>query len=110
MNPQPGAPLTCRPAPPRPSTQVFGQPHYWSVDVGPLTLIGLSTTRFRSNPDSVHEVHVCEEQLEFLKKALAAAGDRPVAIFTHAPIMGSGLKVRTRVLIWVLETAARLSG
>ena len=62
--------------------------------MGPLTLIGLSTTRFRSNPDSVHEVHIDDEQLEFLERALAAAGDRPVAIFTHAPPMGSGLKVR----------------
>ena len=27
--------------------QMFGQRHYWAVDVGPATFIGLSTTRFR---------------------------------------------------------------
>ena len=27
--------------------QMFRQRHYWAVDVGPATFIGLSTTRFR---------------------------------------------------------------
>ena len=27
--------------------QMFQQRHYWAVDVGPATFIGLSTTRFR---------------------------------------------------------------
>lgn len=44
--------------PPHPPLQEFGQRHYWSVEVGPLTLIGLSTVRFRSNPWSAHEVCV----------------------------------------------------
>lgn len=37
-----------------------------------------------------------DEQLAFLEAELkkAEAVGRPVAIFTHAPIMGSGLKVR----------------
>jgi hypothetical protein len=26
---------------------MFKQRHYWAVDVGPATFIGLSTTRFR---------------------------------------------------------------
>lgn len=48
-----------------------------------------------SNPHSVHEVHVDEEQLSFLRTELdaAAAAGRPVVVFTHAPILGSGLKV-----------------
>lgn len=72
----------------------FGQRHYWTADVGPATLIGLSTTRFRSNPFSVHEVHIDEEQMEFFEATLetASAAGRPVVMFTHAPIMGSGLK------------------
>ena len=72
----------------------FKQRHYWSADLGPATLIGLSTTRFRSNPFSVHEVHIDEEQMEFLEQQLeaASAANRPVVMFTHAPIMGSGLK------------------
>ena len=47
----------------------------------------------RSNPFSAHEVHVDDEQLAFFRGALAAAGGRPVVVFTHAPILGSGLKV-----------------
>jgi hypothetical protein len=72
----------------------FKQRHYWAADLGPATLIGLSTTRFRSNPFSVHEVHIDEEQMEFLERQLdaASAANRPVVMFTHAPIMGSGLK------------------
>jgi len=72
----------------------FKQRHYWSADLGPATLIGLSTTRFRSNPFSVHEVHIDEEQMQFLENQLeaASAAKRPVIMFTHAPIMGSGLK------------------
>ena len=45
--------------------QAFGQRHYWAADVGPATFIGLSTVRFRSNPWSVHEVHVDEEQVSW---------------------------------------------
>lgn len=72
----------------------FKQNHYWRADVGPATLIGLSTVRFRSNPFSVHEVHIDDEQIEFLEKTLeeATLKNRPVVLFTHAPPMGSGLK------------------
>ena len=28
---------------------VFQQPHYWTAELGPALLIGLSTTRYRSN-------------------------------------------------------------
>lgn len=73
----------------------FRQKHYWAADVGPATFIGLSTTRFRSNPWSAHEVHVDEEQMAFLQAKLeeTAAAGRPVVVCTHAPILGSGLKV-----------------
>jgi hypothetical protein len=36
--------------------QVFQQRHYWRVDIGSVILIGLGTTRFRSNVYSSHEV------------------------------------------------------
>lgn len=75
--------------------ETFCQKHFWAADVGPATFIGLSTVRFRSNPWSVHEVHVDEEQRAFFRERLAAAAaaGRPVVVFTHAPILGSGLKV-----------------
>ena len=44
-------------------------------------------------PSSVHEVHIDDEQLDFLRDTLHKAGSRPVLLFTHAPPMGSGLKV-----------------
>ena len=27
----------------------FGQPHFWSAELGPVLALGLSTTRYRSN-------------------------------------------------------------
>ena len=44
-------------------------------------------------PCSVHEVHIDDKQLDFLRDTLQRAGSRPVLMFTHAPPMGSGLKV-----------------
>jgi len=41
----------------------------------------------------VHEVHVDDEQIAFLESTLKGADGGPVVLFTHAPIMGSGLKV-----------------
>lgn len=74
--------------------QIMGQRHHWAAKLGPLLCIGLSTVKFRSNPFSVHEVHVDPEQLEWLEGILSASGDStPVALFTHAPPMGSGLQV-----------------
>ena len=74
--------------------EAFCQNHYWRSNMGPAIMIGLSTVRFRSNPFSVHEVHIDEEQLMFLEETLeeATAEKRPVVLFTHAPPMGSGLK------------------
>jgi len=47
----------------------------------------------RPRARSVHEVHIDGEQMAFLEAALAAAAGRPVALFTHVPPLGSGLKV-----------------
>lgn len=91
--------------------QAFSQRHYWLARLGPATLIGLSTVRFRSNPFSVHEVHVDEEQIAFLEQTLQDAAGGPVVLFTHAPIMGSGLKVVQAVHVknrcaWVNHSSA----
>eukprot|EP00890_Picochlorum_soloecismus_P006210 jgi/Picsp_1/6590/NSC_03933-R1_protein len=72
--------------------KTFRQRHYWASKVGPVTFIGLSTVKFRSNPHSVHEVHIDQEQLDFLQETLDKANGGPVVMFTHAPILGSGLK------------------
>ncbi|KAL4854283.1 hypothetical protein ACK3TF_004974 [Chlorella vulgaris] len=75
--------------------EAFKQKHFWAAEVGPATFIGLSTVRFRSNPFSAHEVHIDDEQLDFFRAQLAqaSAAGRPVVVFTHAPVLGSGLKV-----------------
>ena len=41
---------------------------------------------------SVHEVHIDDAQLQWFEQQLEQAGEQPVAVFTHAPIMGSGLR------------------
>ena len=45
-----GAPATnpSSHTPPAPH-QVFGQPHFWSADLGRARIVGLSTERYRSN-------------------------------------------------------------
>lgn len=42
---------------------------------------------------SVHEVYIDDEQLCWFESVLQHNRDRPIIIFTHAPPMGSGLKV-----------------
>lgn len=41
---------------------------------------------------SAHEVFIDDKQLEWFQRKLEAANGRPVAVFTHAPVMGCGLK------------------
>lgn len=73
--------------------EVFQQPHNWHAKLGPLLLVGLSTTRYRSNAFSHHEVYIDEEQRRWLEEVLQAHPNEPVAVFSHAPPMGCGLKV-----------------
>lgn len=69
--------------------------------VGDRTLLlGLSTTRFRNAPFSSHEVHVDDEQLKWFVdtvKAHPAEDGWKICVFTHAPVMGSGLRVLQNV-------------
>eukprot|EP00850_Spirogloea_muscicola_P003383 SM000013S26552 [mRNA] locus=s13:997826:1000332:+ [translate_table: standard] len=71
----------------------FGQRHYWSVPLGggAALAVGLSTVRFRASPNSCHEVHIDDEQLEWFRHVLARNTDRPIFVFTHAPPMGAGI-------------------
>ena len=76
----------------------FGQRHFWAEDVGGVRHIGLSTTRFRDSPHSCHEVHIDPTQMRWFEETLAATPPgRPVFVFTHAPPLGSGLKVLDEV-------------
>ena len=71
----------------------FKQHHHWAVRAGPYLLVGLSTVRFREAPGSCHEVYVDPQQLAWFEQTLAANRDVPTIVFSHAPPMGSGLRV-----------------
>ena len=78
--------------------QCFQQHHCWVRDAGPAVLVGISSTRFRSNAFAHHEVYVDEQQLEWLRGVLETLEpEKPVVVFSHAPPMGCGLKVINRL-------------
>lgn len=62
--------------------EVWGQRHCRARDPGPAVLIGTSTTRYRSNEMSHHEVHVDEAQHAWLRRVLRdAAPKKPAVLF-----------------------------
>jgi len=81
--------------------RVFGlrddQATFWTKTLpNKVLLIGLSTERFRSASHSSHEVFISQEQRSWFKRELRAHpredGWRTI-VFSHAPILGSGLTV-----------------
>jgi hypothetical protein len=59
-------------------------------------LLGLSTTRFREAPHSSHEVHVDDQQLTWFVNMVEqhpASEGWKIVVVSHAPPMGSGLRV-----------------
>ncbi|HWC89797.1 MAG TPA: metallophosphoesterase [Pirellulales bacterium] len=66
---------------------------YYTLDLGDALAICLSSTAFRTNLASHHEVHLDPAQLHWLRATLAAQPDRPTFVFSHAPILGSGARV-----------------
>ncbi|KAJ9529929.1 hypothetical protein QJQ45_023205 [Haematococcus lacustris] len=73
--------------------RVWEQPYAWTADLGHVKAIGLSTTGFRSNPCSHHEVRIDDAQMAWFEQQLQESAQRPVLVFTHAPPQGCGLKV-----------------
>jgi len=74
---------------------------YFSQQIGEKTvLIGLSTVRFRDSPHSSHECHVDDEQLSWFLQEVESHPDEEgwrLIVFSHAPIMGSNLRVLQNV-------------
>lgn len=70
---------------------------YFSRKIGDRTLLlGLSTVRFRDAPYSSHEVHVDDEQIEWFRSMVESHPESDgwkILVFSHAPILGSGLRV-----------------
>ena len=77
-------------------------PHF-SRTIGERTLLlGLSTVRFRDAPYSSHEVHVDDDQIEWFRQTVESHPDSEgwkILVFSHAPIIGSGLRVLQNVHI-----------
>jgi hypothetical protein len=69
----------------------------FSRTIGDRTLLlGLSTVRFRDAPYSSHEVHVDDDQIEWFQKMVESHPESDgwkILVFSHAPIIGSGLRV-----------------
>lgn len=74
---------------------------YFKKYIGERTLlIGISTVRFRDAPHSSHECHADPEQLAWFEKVVAehpAEEGWRICVFSHAPIMGSNLRVLQNV-------------
>ena len=72
---------------------VFGYAKpYFSLDLGSTLGICLSNTRFRENPNCWHEVHLDDAQIRWFKETLQKNRHRPTFVFSHVPILGSGLR------------------
>lgn len=80
--------------------------------------VGLSTVRFRDTAYSSHEVFVDDSQIEWFEQVLArhpAEKGWKILVFTHAPIMGSGLRTLQGVHVkngcaWINHTDERSRG
>lgn len=74
---------------------------YFSKQIGERTLlIGLSTVRFRDAPHSSHECHIDDAQLEWFQNIVKMHPNEDnwrILVFSHAPIMGSQLRVLQNV-------------
>ena len=74
---------------------------YFAKQIGEKTLlVGLSTVRFRDAPHSSHECHADDDQLEWFEHIVKEHSHEDgwrICVFTHAPIMGSKLRVLQNV-------------
>ena len=66
---------------------------YYTVDLGSALAICLSQTRARVNLGSLHDVVLDDAQIAWFKETVEANKDRPIFVFSHAPIFASGLRV-----------------
>lgn len=74
--------------------QTFGLARpYYTIDLGDALGVCLSSTSFRANIASHHEVHLDRAQIHWLEATLAANPHRPTFVFSHAPVIGSGARV-----------------
>lgn len=66
---------------------------FYSMNINSTLMVFLSTTRFRDNPYCCHEVYIDDVQFSWFKNELQNNRDKNIFVFSHAPILGSGLRV-----------------
>jgi hypothetical protein len=66
---------------------------YYTVDLGSALAVCLSQTRARVNLASLHDVVLDDTQVAWFKETVEANQNRPIFVFSHAPIFASGLRV-----------------
>lgn len=66
---------------------------YYSLTKGSFHFIFLSTTRFRKNPQCCHEVYIDDDQFLWFEKEIKSHQNKNIFVFSHAPIIGSGIRV-----------------
>lgn len=74
--------------------EIFGcERPYQTLDLGETLGILLSSTGFRGNRGYKHEISIDDEQFAWFRNTLEANSERPTAVFSHAPPLGSHLRV-----------------
>jgi hypothetical protein len=66
---------------------------YYTVDLDSALAVCLSQTRYRTNWGSAHDVMLDDEQVVWLERVIQQNTSRPIFVFSHAPILGSRLRV-----------------
>lgn len=66
---------------------------YRTFPLGPALAVVLSSTGFRSNRGYRHEISIDEEQWHWFKQTLEENRARQIIVFSHAPALGSQLRV-----------------
>ncbi len=64
---------------------------WFRTEVGPIAVLGLSTTFFRPNTVIKHEVVFEDEQLAWFEEQLHELEGKPIFVIAHNPPVGSGV-------------------
>jgi len=79
---------------------------WFRTDIGPLSVLGLSSTSFRRNSEMPHEIVFEDEQLDWLENQLAELANQPVFVVAHVPPIGSGLLTMAELHVQVGNAVA----
>jgi hypothetical protein len=66
---------------------------YRTIEIGGFLGILLSSTGFRDNRGYSHEISIDDEQFDWFRRTLESNPERPTLVFSHAPPLGSRLRV-----------------